>query len=278
MATYATGKKNIYHWLTIITLMMSSICHAETFTIGIVPQFDARTIQQTWRPILKELQQRTGHNFILRGSQTIPVFEKQLLAGEFDFAYVNPYQLLKTSSPNVYTPLVRDIETDLRGILVVRKDSPYMKLEDLRDQKIAFPSPNALGASLMTRATLTREMKIPFKARYVNSHDSVYLNVVLGNTAAGGGVASTLAHQSATVRDQLRILHTTAAVAPHPLTAHPRVPEAIRNAVQQTMLSLGKTKSGIKLLSHIPIKTIAIAQMKDYDPLKKMRLDEFYED
>ncbi len=278
MAAQTTGKKNSLHWFTIITLLFSGLCQADTFTIGIVPQFDARTIQQTWRPILKELQQRTGHSFILRGSQTIPVFEHQLLAGEFDFAYVNPYQLLKTTAPNEYIPLVRDVAADLRGILVVRKDSPYMNIEELRDQNIAFPSPNALGASLMIRSMLTREVKIPFKPRYVNSHDSVYLNVVLGNTAAGGGVASTLAHQSATVRDQLRILHTTVAVAPHPLTAHPRVPEAIRDAVQQAMLSLGKTKSGQKLLVKVPIKNIATAQLKDYEPLKKMRLDEFYED
>lgn len=279
MATQAAGRKNIYHWLTIITLIMSSsICQADNFTIGVVPQFDARTTQQIWRPILKELQQRTGHSFVLRGSQTIPVFEQQLLAGEFDFAYVNPYQLLKTTATNEYIPLVRDVATELRGIVVVRKDSPYMKLEELRDQSIAFPSPNALGASLMIRAMLTREVNITFKPRYVNSHDSVYLNVVLGNTVAGGGVASTLAHQSATVRDQLRILHTTDAVAPHPLTAHPRVPEPIRNAIQQTMLSLGKTKSGQKMLSQIPIKNVAIAQLKDYDPLRKMRLDKFYED
>ena len=278
MAAQVTDRKKSCHWFTIIALMMVNICQADSFTIGVVPQFDARTTQQIWRPILKELQQRTGHSFVLRGSQTIPVFEQQLLAGEFDFAYVNPYQLLKTTAANEYIPLVRDVATDLRGILVVRKDSPYMTPEELRDQSIAFPSPNALGASLMIRSVLTHEVKIPFKPRYVNSHDSVYLNVVLGNTAAGGGVVSTLAHQSATVRDQLRVLHTTEAVTPHPLTAHPRVPQSIRDAIQQTMLSLGKTKSGQKMLSQIPIKSITIAQLNDYEPMKKMRLDEFYED
>ncbi len=279
MAIQIQLKKALYRTLTIAaTLLMAGICQADQFTVGVVPQFDARTLQQNWLPIIKELQQRTGHRFILRGSQSIPLFDKQLLAGEFDFAYINPYHLLKSNRGNGYIPLVRDAANQLHGILIVRKDSPYQRVEQLQGQILAFPSPNALGASLMLRAVLTREFKIPFQPRYVNSHDSVYLNVVLGSAAAGGGIASTLAQQPIAIRDQLRVLYTTTAVSSHPLVAHPRVPEAVRSAVQEALLALGQSDSGQQLLGRIPIKTIGPANLADYATMAKMHLDEFYEE
>lgn len=279
MALQARFKKVIYRSLTLVaTLIFGGTCQADNFIVGVAPQFDARTLQQTWLPILKELNQRTGHNFILRGSQSIPIFDQQLKAGEFDFAYINPYQLLKTNRINGYIPLVRDVASELHGILIVRKDSPYQQVDQLRGQTFAFPSPNALSASLMLRAALTREFKIPFQPRYVNSHDSVYLNVVLGNVAAGGGVTGTLAQQPPAIRDQLRVIYTTSAVVPHPLTAHPRVPKTVRDAVQKALLTLGQSAAGRQLLERVPIKTIGPAYFAEYAVMEKMHLDEFYEE
>ena len=74
MAIHKLSKQRLCQWLAIALLTTTHICQANSFTVGIVPQFDARTLQQTWLPILKELEQRTGHTFILRGSQGIPVF------------------------------------------------------------------------------------------------------------------------------------------------------------------------------------------------------------
>ena len=46
------------------------------YEFGVVPQFEQRKLFRIWRPVLDELERRTGLAFHLVGSQKIPVFEK----------------------------------------------------------------------------------------------------------------------------------------------------------------------------------------------------------
>ncbi len=246
------------------------------YSIGVVPQFDARRILEVWQPIIEELERRSGIKLRLEGSASIPVFEKQFQDGNFDFAYMNPYHLLVANDSQGYLPLVRDHGRALHGILVVHKDSPYSSPSELGGQTIAFPAPNALGAALMMRADLDRRFGIDFTPSYVKSHSSVYLNVLLGQAVAGGGVRKTLNAQPPEVRDALRIIYTTDAVAPHPLTAHPRVPEEVRERIKAAFLELAQTPEGQALLARIPMSQAGEANMEDYQPLREMGLENYF--
>lgn len=248
----------------------------QTYTVGVVPQFDARKIQRIWQPILKAVSKSSGVRLKLKGSPNIPKFEKEFNTGKFDFAYMNPYHLIVADKYQGYEPLVRDVGCKLFGVLVVRKDSPIKRVEDLDGKTIAFPSPNALGAALIPRAEFSRKFKINVNPRYVKSHSSVYLNVVLGQTDAGGGVQKTFEQQSSKIKDSLRIFYQTAKVAPHPIAVHPRVGKADREKVINAFLKLGTTDKGKAMLAKVPIKRIGKATMSDYDPLRAMKLEEFY--
>jgi len=111
---------------------------------------------------------------------------------------------------------------------------------------------------------------------YVKTHDSVYLNVLLGQTAAGGGVRKTLDRQPEQYRDRLRIIHTTQKVASHPIAVHPRVPVDVRQRIQKAFMAMGDTAEGRALLARIPILQVGRAVPKDYEPLKEMKLERFY--
>ncbi len=241
--------------------------------MGIVPQFDSRTIHDIWTPILAQLQTRTGLRFVLVGSPSIPEFEKKFEQQEFDFAYMNPYHAVIAASH--YVPLVRDVTTQLQGIIVVHNDSPIKKLSDLQGKNMDFPAPNALAASLMPRAKLNAA-GITVQARYVKTHTSVYLNVVLGQTDAGGGVKQSLEDQPIQVREKLRVIDRTIAVASHPLMASRRISPDVREKVRAALLALGETADGRAMLSRIPIDKIGPATPADYEPLKQMGLDKLY--
>jgi len=246
------------------------------YTIGIVPQFEIRHIRKIWNPILNEIRKNTGIKLKLIGSPTIPDFENEFNAGKFDFAYMNPYHILLAKDSQGYIPLVRDHGRKLHGILVVRNDSGINSVQDLNGKKIGFPAPNALGASLLMRANLSNDYKIKFNPVYVKTHSSVYLNVIVKQTAAGGGVKKTLNQQRENIKAALKIIHRTPEVAPHPLAAHPRVPANIRKQIKETFLLLGRSEIGQALLLKIPMKKIGEAYMSDYTPLKKFNLEEFY--
>ena len=243
---------------------------------GVVPQFDARKIQAIWQPILTAVAEKSGVRLELVGSPSIPDFETQFDGGDFDFAYMNPYHLLKARQAQGYAPLLRDVGRTLYGIVVVRKDSPIHDVSELDGKTVAFPAPNALGASLIPRREFSETFKISIKPTYVRSHGSVYLNVVTGLADAGGGVQKTLQEQPANIRDALRIIYRTPQVAPHPIAYHPRVSEEIRNKVMAAFLELGTTPEGRSLLEKVPMKQIGAASMSDYEPLEEMGLDKFY--
>jgi phosphonate transport system substrate-binding protein len=160
-------------------------------------------------------------------------------------------------------------------VLVVKKDSPITEIAQLNNSTIAFPAPNALGASLLMRQELHDHFKIDFYSRYVKTHDSVYLNVLLGKADAGGGVQNTLSRQPAEYQSALRILHKTQQVKPHPFAVHPRISQQVANRVKTALLKLGDSQPGQLLLSKIPIKIIGPATLEDYLPLKELELERF---
>ena len=249
---------------------------AQTYTFGIVPQFEARKLARIWEPIIDEIEKRTGYEFEIVGSPRIPEFETSFMNGEFDFAYMNPYHALVAAQTQGYQPLLRDGGRELFGILVVRDDSMYQSVEDLDGQTIAFPAPNALGASLLIRSDLTNQQHVDFSPMYVSTHGSAYLNVILNQAAAAGGVMGTFRSQPIEISEQLRVLYKTTRVPPHPITAHPRVPEDVQKQVTQAFLDLWKTGYGRELLERVPIREVMETSLEDYTELQGMGLDEFF--
>jgi phosphonate transport system substrate-binding protein len=248
------------------------------YTFGVVPQYDARQIEAIWGPILAAIESRTGIKLKLVGSVDLRDYERAVAEGAYDFAFLNPYIVLKVQRTQKYIPLVRDIQQPLQGILVVKKDSPYQRVQDLAGKIVAFPAPNAVGASLLPRAELARTFHIRIQPHYVGSHDSVYLNVALGLAEAGGGVNRTLQAQPPEVRQQLRVLYTTQGIATHPVAAHPRVPAAVRARVTQAFLDLGDTEDGRALYAKIPMARIGVARIEDYQSMEHLDLDSLYTD
>jgi len=248
----------------------------DVYTLGVVPQFEPRKLVGIWQPILDELQKRTGVEIRLQGSKDIPEFEAKLAHGEFDFAYMNPYHALTAARDQGYLPLVRDGGRALYGILVVRKDAPIKDVKQLDGAEIAFPAPNALGASLLMRAQLTRDQGIQFTPKYVQTHSSVYLNVVLGQAAAGGGVMGTFNQQPSEVREQLRTLYVTRDMPPHPFGAHPRVPDTVRIEVTKALIELSLTPRGKDLLAGVPFDRLIKTSYAEYQIMESWELEDFY--
>lgn len=249
---------------------------ADRLRVGVVPQFDLRRIDSVWTPLLERLSRQAGLDFQLDIPPNIPAFEKSLMAGEYDLAYMNPYHAVVANKRQGYVPLLRDHGEDLYGLIVVAKDSPITSVAMLDGKVVAFPSPNAMGAALVPRAEFARKFKIAVTEKYVKSHSSAYLSVVLGEADAGGGILATYALLEPSVRDRLRILYETEHFPPHPLSAHPRLPAALREQITEAFLALAATPEGAPLVREIPMKQPGPTRYEDYAALARLGLDAFY--
>jgi phosphonate transport system substrate-binding protein len=248
---------------------------AVSYSIAVVPQFRAEEIHRDWTPVLERLRAATGASFSLRIAADIPAFEESVLAGAPDFAYMNPYHQVMARKAQGYIPLVRDSKP-LTGILVVRKDDPIKSVRELDGKEVAFPAPNAFGASLWIRALLAEREKIRILPAYVKTHSNAFRYAATGKAAAAGGIGVTLVDEPEELRSTLRVLLETPGVAPHPLSAHPRVPEAVRRLVAETLLGMAQDAAGQAMLKDIQMPAPVRADYaRDYQPLEKFGLEKY---
>ena len=244
----------------------------QSFTFGVVPQQAASKLARVWAPVFDYLGRSAGLEIKFRTAPDIPEFERRVAAGEYDFAYMNPYHYTVFSREPGYRAFAKAEGQLLKGILVVRKDSPIQDPHELSGATLAFPAPAAFAASVLTRAYLTQE-GIAFTPKFVSSHDSVYLAVAKGLYLGGGGVVRTFESIEPGVRDQLRILWTTRGYTPHAFAAHPRVATEAVERVTEAMLAMGKNDDGRALLAPLSMQGFEAAEDADWDDVRALGID-----
>ncbi|MDP2833360.1 MAG: phosphate/phosphite/phosphonate ABC transporter substrate-binding protein [Pseudomonadota bacterium] len=261
--------------LLAFVLWLPAAWAGQVYTLSVVPQFTPVDIGLRWSPLLAYLEKEAGVSLQLRVQERIPKFETDFLAGVPDFVFLNPWHAVMAMKAHGYVPLVRGGDM-LNGILVVDRTGPIKRLADLDGKTLAFPSPNAFGASLYLRALLAEKENVTFRTTYVGTHQNVYRHVLLGEAAAGGGVGATLDKEPAGMQSRLAVLYTTPGVPSHPLAAHPRVSAEVRARLAAALLKLDRDPAGRKLLAAVELdRTQAADYARDYAPLEKLKLGQY---
>ncbi|MFT6103003.1 MAG: phosphonate transport system substrate-binding protein, partial [Candidatus Endobugula sp.] len=135
------------HSLVLITLLSTSLFSVfvsaaddnKNYSFGVVPQQSAQRLANLWGPVFAYVSKETGVKLQFKTAKNIPEFEKRLMAGDYDFAYMNPYHFtIFNQNPGYRAVAVRKGQP-IKGIIVVRKDSAIQSLEELEGQTLAFP-------------------------------------------------------------------------------------------------------------------------------------------
>jgi phosphonate transport system substrate-binding protein len=243
----------------------------KTYSFGVVPQESASQLAESWTPVLNALAEKSGLAIAFGTAPDVPTFEKRVAAGEYDFAYMNPYHFTVFNAKPGYHALARAKDERLRGIVVVRKDSPYKELRDLSGASFAFPTPAAFAATLLIEADL-RKRGIAFEPKIVKSHNSVYRDVARGLYPAGGGVPRTFRLLDDSVARDLRILYTSADFTAHAIASRPGMDAAIRDRLLKAMLAMSQDAKGLQLLQRIGFSGFEPALDRDWDDVRALRI------
>lgn len=248
-----------------------------TYSFAVVPQFERRKVFAIWKPIVDELQRRSGVHLDLVTTMSVREYGAAMQAGQYDFVYTNPYYIVKFRHLQPYAPLVRD-STPIRGIIVVPVNSPIQKPEDLQGKTLAVPTFNAFGASLMTQADLADLYHVTVRPIDGKTHTSAYYHALNGLTDAAGGVQKTLQEQDPAVRDSLRVVYTTRDLPSHPVAAHTRVPAKVQGAIRTAWLAMAADPAIAPLLAKVPMQHSIATSIDDYLPVEKLGLDRYWVD
>lgn len=244
----------------------------KTYTFGIVPQQAASKLARSWIPLLKQVEKESGIKLDFRTDSSISAFEKKLANGEYDFAYMNPYHYVVYHDKAGYQAFGKALDKRIEGIIIVNRRSGIQSLHDLNGEKVAFPSPAAFAASILTRDHFKKQ-GIHIIPEYVNSHDSVYANVALGRIKAGGGVKRTFKATSPSHRAKLKIIHTTQGYTPHAFANRPDIPGDDVKKIAQALQKLHQSTTGKLLLTPLKLKGIDSAINTDWNDVRKLDID-----
>lgn len=247
---------------------------SRNWRLGVVPQLTPLETSQRWTPVVQALSQ-VGVPCELAVFSSIAIFEAAFLKGDIDIGYMNPYHMVMARRSQRYEPLLRD-KRPLEGVLLVKDDSSIDRLGQLSGARVSFPSPNSFAASLFIRAVLEREFKVTFQAHYAGTHRNALRQVLTGDSAAACVVKTTLEQEKPEVRNGLRLIYTTPEIAAHPLAAHPRVPQSVRTAVVETLISMAQSPATQSMMAAIQIPNPVRADyIAEYAPLERLKIEKF---
>lgn len=239
-------------------------------TFGIVPQQSASRLAKMWGPLMKELGIEAGVTFRFQTTKDIPTFEACLAQGAYDVAYMNPMHYAIFSQEARYNAIARQTKKRLKGVIVARVGSDIDEIPDLDGAQVAFPSPGAFGASILTRSTLA-DNEIEFEPNYVKSHDSVYRAVVAGLFPAGGGVLRTLNSVDPEIRENLKIIYETESYTPHAIATHLRISGDLSKRIQTALMTLALSRP--ELAKGVGMNGFEIGEDADWDDVRGLSMD-----
>ena len=119
--------------------LAQAVCD-KPLTFGVVPQQSATKLAGLWGPLLREVSERSGCTLSFRTAPNIPEFEKRLANGEYDFAYMNPYHYTVFGEVPGYVAFGRARDRQIKGIMVVRRDSPIQSMEAVSYTHLTLPT------------------------------------------------------------------------------------------------------------------------------------------
>lgn len=262
-------------FLLILFLTSSYASSAEgknVLTFGVVPQESSSKLAEQWTPLLNYLTEHVGRPVRFATAPDIPTFEKRVINGEYDIAYMNPYHYVEFSDNPGYQAIARETAKRIHGIVVVRQSSDIKTLSDLEGSTIVFPAPAAFAATILVRAELER-LGILYTHKFVSSHESVYLNVQKGFALAGGGIERTLNSAQKEGLRGVRVLWRSEGFTPHAIAVNPQLAQEHADRLQRALINLADSESGLEILEGVNFQPLTSAEHPDWDDVRGLGLD-----
>ncbi|MCX7173246.1 MAG: phosphate/phosphite/phosphonate ABC transporter substrate-binding protein [Proteobacteria bacterium] len=248
----------------------ASAADGKVYTLGVIPAAPPVTMHALWTPFVDRLAKETGLEFRLKHYETMAEFERDIWSGTPDFIFSSPIQFAVAYASNGYIPLVRGRNLVAIG-LFVRKDSQIKTVADLSGKKISFVGNKNLCSVYMQHLLALQPGTLSFEKQYAGSTRNVIINVLLGKTDAGSVFLPDMARESEETRSQLRQIVATPEIAPHPLSAHPRVPRGVQAAVTRATLAIAGSTEGAELVKTLGMAAPVVADYpRDYRVLEEV--------
>jgi phosphonate transport system substrate-binding protein len=233
------------------------------------------TLFQVYQPLVEYVNSRLGGPKLkLEASRDYESFEQKLYYRNLDFALANPYQTVM-AVPNGYRIFAKMTDdTQFRGLVLVRRDSPVHEVKDLVGKAVSYPANSALASTLLPQAFFHQHglnIKTDLDNRYVGSEESAILNVFLGNAAAGTTWPLAWARfqrDEPAKAAQLEVRWETPTLPNNGWVARDDVPPELVDKLRSVLAGMRDDPEGRRVLDHMLVSGFEAADDKTYEPVQ----------
>ena len=255
--------------------------------IAITPCTEVAKTFKLFHPLAVYLEKQVKRPVSLVIPKDFQEYERFIMGRETDFAFQAPHTYVKLASHYNQELLLKALtpegETRHRGVIIVRKDSPLKRIEDLKGKRVLFGAENDMAKSLASWRLLEKHGIRPDKDLAGYQHDgsceSIALNVFLKAVDAGAVCdfsfeeinAAREGGESEIPAGQLRILGQTDAIPTWVFSSLKGVDQELVRKVNTALTGLSKAKKEHqKVLEKAEVGGFVLARDSDFDEVRKV--------
>jgi phosphonate transport system substrate-binding protein len=233
-----------------------------------------------YRQILDYIGVHLGKDVLLVQRKTYGEINELFGKREIDLGFVcsGPYATGKEKYrfELLATPVVQGSQF-YHSYLIVNKDSPFQRLEDLRGWVFAFTDPDSNTGKLVPTYWLAQlgEQPETFFGRtiYTYSHDNSILAVARGlvdGATIDGLIWEYYNHKDPTLTSRTRIIRKSEPYGIPPLVVSSDAPAELKNRIRQVLYSMHRNPDGQRILDELMIDKFVAPKEELYDSIRQM--------
>jgi len=217
--------------------------------MGIFPNVSARTILTMYEPLRVFLEKELSQPVHLSTAPDFRTYVERTLNKEYDIAATAPHLVRLAQTKGHYVPML-NYTSEVRGVIVVAKDSSIKKPSELRGKMIAIPDRFAvisiMGLEFLRDQGLNPDKDVKlFAAR---SHNNAVIAVDHGEAQAAIVGSAAYKQLPKELRSRLRVIASTVAIPGQFIIASPKLSLAQVERIKAALLKYAGTSEGKKFL------------------------------
>ncbi|MGK2953501.1 MAG: phosphate/phosphite/phosphonate ABC transporter substrate-binding protein [Thiobacillus sp.] len=231
-------------WLLILG-MRPAFSADKPLAFGIFPNLTARQTIKVYRPLANALEKKLQQPVVIYSARDFKTFVERTRQGEYDILLTAPHLAWLARQDVGYRPLLKYAQP-VRGLLVVKSDSPFDDLEALRGHTIATADSIAVAVLAVQAEMAAHGLRrnIDYQTIDSGTHTNAVMQVINGR--ASGAMLGLHPYNllPPELRQQLRVLAETPPLSSLMYLTHPRLRDAEAQVVRQALQQFAATAEG----------------------------------
>lgn len=248
----------------IIILLLSQVIASDKLVFGATSAIEPDLMQKRLSPIMKYLEKATGKKIKFQTGYNYQDTINKFADGTFDIGYIGPAPYVKTKTINpdsitIIAGLKNAEDKPFQSVIVSKKGSSILKLDDIKNHRFAFGSPQSTLSYFVPMNILidTKIIKKIQRYDFLGQHDKVAQYIIMGKYDAGAVKRSVAIKYS----KYLQIVQISKPLPDFIIVANSSLDKEIVEKIQTALLNLKNPK----ILQSLKKSVIGFERREDSD-------------